>query len=192
MNKELIAQFLNHYLSFATVIGMAMLVLFSAYIAYAIYLQKSRDFVMLKIGHDVLEFLAKYVLPLGFLITFVGVAMSLFYSEYIGYAPCDLCWVQRIFLYPQMFMFAYAWYKKDRNVLPYVTLLSVIGFVIAVYHHMLQIGYDMYKPCSTSPFAVDCAKPLFVEYGFVTFPLMSAVLFGYIVAMVVVAKKFAK
>jgi disulfide bond formation protein DsbB len=95
-------------------------------------------------------------------------------------------------MYPQVFLFAYAWYKKDRNVLPYSLVLSGVGFVIAGYHHMLQIGYDMYKPCSTSPFAVDCAKPTFVEFGFVTFPFMALVLFGALILLVITATHFAK
>jgi hypothetical protein len=66
-------------------------------------------------------------------------------------------------------------------------MLSLIGFAIAVYHHMLQIGYNIYKPCSTAPFAVDCAKPSFIEFGFVTFPLMAVVLFGFLALLIFVA-----
>jgi disulfide bond formation protein DsbB len=91
-----------------------------------------------------------------------------------------------------MFMFGLAWWKKDRNVLPYSFILSVVGFAIAVYHHMLQIGYNIYKPCSTAPFAVDCAKPSFVEFGFVTFPFMAVVLFAFILLIIVTATKISQ
>ena len=89
-------------------------------------------------------------------------------------------------------MFGYAWYKKDYAVLRYSTVFSVVGFAIALYHHMLQIGYDLMKPCSSAPFAVDCAKPSFVEFGFVTFPLMSAVLFGVMIIVAFIATVLAK
>lgn len=128
--------------------------------------------------------IAKYILPIGFLLTILGVFLTLYYQYSVGYAPCELCWYQRIFLYPQMFMFGYAWYKKDMKVLPHAFMLSLIGFAIAVYHHILQLGYNIYKPCSTAPFAVDCAKPSFIEYGFVTFPFMAAVLFGWLLLTV--------
>ena len=95
-------------------------------------------------------------------------------------------------MYPQVFLFAYAWYKKDRNILPYSFVLSLVGFAIGMYHHLLQIGYDMYKPCSTSPFAVDCAKPTFIEFGFVTFPFMAVVLFGVLILLVVTVSRFEK
>jgi hypothetical protein len=71
-------------------------------------------------------------------------------------------------------------------------ILSIVGFAIAVYHHFLQIGFDLMKPCSTAPFAVDCAKPSFIEFGFVTFPFMAVVLFGFLALMMVVALQGTK
>jgi disulfide bond formation protein DsbB len=174
---------LNHYLSLLTIIGVIVLGAWFLYLIKNMYDKKQNSLIRM---------ISEYVLPLGFLITFSGMVMSLFYSEYLHFVPCDLCWFQRIFMYPQVFMFAYAWYKKDKNVLPYTLILSLIGFFIAGYHHMLQIGYDIYRPCSTAPFAVDCVKPIFVEFGFVTFPFMALVLFGSVILLVVTAKNFAK
>lgn len=180
MEKETLALFLNHYLSLATIVGGGVLVVFLGYIAYA--LQAKKNSALLNIVCD-------YILPLGFFMTVGGAFMTMFYSEYLHYVPCDLCWYQRVFLYPQIILFGYAWYKKDRTILPYNIILSVVGGAIAIYHHMLQIGYDIYKPCSTAPFAVDCAKPSFIEYGFVTFPLMSALLFAFLITLLVTSLK---
>lgn len=183
MNKETIASFLNHYLSLATIIGVAVLVVFIGYSAYMSYSKKNSV---------IIDTLSKYILPLGFLVTFFGMFLTLFYSEVLHYAPCDLCWYQRVFLYPQVFIFAYAWYKKDISILPYTLILSILGFVIATYHHLLQMGYDVYKPCSTALFAVDCAKPSFIEFGFVTFPFMAVVLFGFLGLLSFTVLKFRK
>lgn len=169
--NALFAQTLTHYLALATIVGAIATVIFAACVAYFSLAEKESK---------VLTTISKYIFPIGFLITLGGTFLTLFYSEVLGYAPCDLCWYQRIFLYPQIFIFAYAWYKKDKNILPYTLILSLVGLVIALYHHMLQVGYDVYKPCSTSPFAVDCAKPSFIEFGFVTFPFMAVVLFGFL------------
>lgn len=171
---------ITHTLSLATIIGLALLVLWIVFLTVHAYSKK---------GASIVTFLSQYVLPLGFLISASGVIFSLVYSEVFGFIPCDLCWYQRILLYPQALLFAYAWWKKDRNVLGYSLILSVIGLVISGYHHALQVGYDMYKPCSASPFAIDCAKPSFVEFGFVTFPLMAFVLFGFLIALIVTARR---
>ena len=185
-NKELIASQLNHYLSLATIIGGGALILLVCYISFAINFREDRREPVL------LKAISEYILPIGFFATLGGTFMSLFYSDYLFYTPCSLCWYQRVFLYAQVFLFGLAWYKKDRNILPYSLLLSVVGFIIALDHHILQIGYNALAPCSTAPFAADCSVPSFIEFGFVTFPLMSVVLFGFLIVMVIIARKFTK
>lgn len=174
---------LNYYLAFGTLLGTIVLVIWIVLLCKSIFDKKTFPFASL---------LSAYVLPLGFLITTAGMLMSLYYSEFLGVIPCVLCWYQRIFMYSQVFLFGYAWYKKDKNILSYSLVLSLVGFAIGMYHHLLQIGYDIYKPCSTSPFAVDCAKPTFVEFGFVTFPFMAVVLFGALILLVVTVSRFEK
>lgn len=174
---------LTHYLSFATLLGAIFVAIFFIAVVYLVYKKDIAKYA---------NCLGNYIFPIGFFVSFGGMVMSLFYSEVLHYAPCDLCWYQRVFLYPQAFLFAYAWYKKDRAVLPYALLLSLVGFAIASYHHMLQIGFDLMKPCSTAPFAVDCAKPSFIEFGFVTFPFMSAVLFGFLIVTLILSSNRTK
>lgn len=183
MDKETIAQFLNQYLSLATIVGVVIIALFAIIATYT-YFVRSKNILV--------EMVIKYVLPLGFIATFGAAALSLFYSEYLLYPPCSLCWYQRVFMYSQIFLFGFAWYRKDRSILPYTLFLSIVGFAIALYHHLLQIGYNVYKPCSTAPFAIDCAKPSFIEYGFVTFPFMAVVLFGFLIMITIIAQKFVK
>jgi disulfide bond formation protein DsbB len=177
------ANTLNHYLSFLTIIGAVIVALLFVAVIYLSYKKDMGKYA---------KYLGDYFFPIGFFISFGGTALSLFYSQIMHYVPCDLCWYQRIFLYPQVFLFAYAWYKKDRGILPYSLILSLVGFAVALYHHFLQIGFDLMKPCSTAPFAVDCAKPSFIEFGFVTFPFMAVVLFGFLSLVYITALKFKK
>ena len=174
---------LTHYLALGTLIGAIVVTLFALAVSYFSYTNKKNSFF---------PFVSAYIFPLGFFVALGGTFLTLLYSEVLHYAPCDLCWYQRIFLYPQIFLFGYAWYKKDRNILSYTFLLSMVGLVIALYHHILQMGYDVYKPCSTAPFAVDCSKPSFIEFGFVTFPFMAVVLFGFLSVAVASAIQFGK
>ena len=172
MTKDSLIQFLNHYLSLATIIGGGVLVVVILYVTYILNTnRKSR----------IVSSLYRFAIPLAFLITFFGTGMSLFYSEYLGILPCDLCWFQRVFIYSQLILFAVAWWKDDKGAFVYSFWLSVVGLCIGLYHHIMQLGYDVYRPCSTAPFAVDCSKPTFIEYGFVTFPLMAVVLFATLI-----------
>lgn len=172
---------LNHYLSLLTLLGSAVLVIWLIALTYLHFSNKK-----IKLFSCV----GDYVLPIGFFASTLGMFLSLFYSQVLQYPPCELCWYQRIFLYPQAFLFAIAWYKKDMKVLPYILGLSIVGEAIAIYQHILQMGYDLYKPCSSAPFAVDCAKPSFIEYGFVSFPFMSVVMFGFIILITLTSMRF--
>lgn len=134
----------------------------------------------------------KFVFPLGFFVSLFAMLGSLYYQFYLHIQPCELCWFGRVFIYPLVFIFGMAWYKNDRRIFDYVMMLSVVGFTISVYHHYLQMGYDLLKPCSTAPFAVDCAQPTFIEYGFVTYPLMGAVTCVIAFLSAYSAKKFQR
>lgn len=177
------ADLLNHYLSFATIIGAVCVIVFFGALIYLSYKKDLEKYS---------KYLGNYIFPIGFCITLGGSFLTLFYQYILNYEPCDLCWYQRVFLYPQVLMFAYAWYKKDRAVLPYALVLSVAGFAVALYHHALQLGFDLMKPCSSAPFAVDCAKPSFIEFGFVTFPFMAVVLFGFLALLYATAVQSKK
>lgn len=182
-NTAILATMLNHYFSLATLILFLFTISLCGDYAYMRLHKKGYMFV-----RSVYRKVTDYILPLGFIITFSALLLTLFYSEVLHYAPCDLCWYQRVFLYPLPFLFALAMYKKDMHVLAYVKLLSIFGAVIALYHHLLQMGYDIYTPCSGAPFAASCAKPSFVEFGFVTFPLMSFALFTFLIALILITE----
>jgi len=114
-------------------------------------------------------------------ITVASVVMTLLYSEVFGFIPCGLCWFQRIFLYPQVFILVIALWYKDKKAARYGMALSVPGLVVALYQHYLQMGGNQFVSCPTS--GVDCTKRIMFEYGFVTFPLLSAFLFVFLIAL---------
>ena len=174
MDKEIIESFLNHYLSLATLIGLVFISLWVLGIIMSTYFKKE-----CKIS----TFVSKHALQLGFFTTLGAAFMTLFYSDYLGVLPCGLCWFQRVALYPQIFLYALAWYKKDYNIFSYTLVLSIFGWIVALYHSFLQWGYSEFMPCPVVASTVDCAKPTFVEYGFVTFPFMSFVLFTALISI---------
>jgi disulfide bond formation protein DsbB len=172
--KLVIVQFLNHYLSLATLLGGVIVVLWFGALIYEWSTKKETK---------ILSTLTPYLLPLGFLSTLGATLVSLYYSDYLGVLPCGLCWFQRVFIYSQVFLFALAWKKNDTNIFSYSLVLSTVGMVVALYHHYLQMGYSELIPCPAIASTIDCAKPTFVEYGFITFPFMSVVLFAFLITL---------
>ncbi len=128
-----------------------------------------------------MELLSRYGLWIAFAVTACATAITLYASEVLGMAPCSLCWVQRVFLYPQVVMFFIAAVIKDQRVALYSLALSAIGAIVALYHHWLQVGGNALFPCPATGNHIDCAEPTFVMWGFVTFPFMSFALFLFLI-----------
>ncbi|MDO8482527.1 MAG: disulfide bond formation protein B [bacterium] len=135
--------------------------------------KKSSEGILSKIGD--------WGLVLGFLVTAGATAVSLIYSDIIGYEPCKLCWVQRVFLYPQVIILGLVLWKKTRDSEVYCLALSIIGAVIAAYHFYGQsFNPDALPACDVAGGA-SCALRFFVEFGYVTIPLMSLTAFLLII-----------
>src|SRR3989344_3104936 len=108
-----------------------------------------------RISRLLLDFVSRYAIFIGFMMAAGSLAGSLFYSNYAGFAPCSLCWIQRIFIYPLVPIFAIALWKNDRNVADYALSLSVIGTLVAAYHTYIQFGGVSLVPCSAT---VSCVQ----------------------------------
>lgn len=115
-------------------------------------------------------------------LSFGGSLLTLYYSEILGYPPCPLCWWQRVFLYPQAILFALAIWKKERLIIDYTIVLSGAGFLVALYHHALQVLPSGSLPCPAEG-AISCAQRFVFEFGYITFPLMAASLFAFFIAI---------
>lgn len=142
--------------------------------------------------HRYREFIHRYAPHLALLAVGFATVLSLYYSNVAGYPPCELCWYQRIFMYPQVILLATAFIKKRAGaMLTYTLPLSVIGLVIALYQHLLQIGLVSGAACAVlGSGAVSCAQRFIMTFGYITMPLMSATAFGLsIVAFFAYQKK---
>lgn len=120
------------------------------------------------------ETLQKYSLYLAFFFSLGATTGSLFMSEFAGFAPCELCWYQRVFMYPQTFLFLLAMYYKDTKVFLYSLFLSSVGLLLALWHVFIEYQ-PQFETCSED--VVACSVIQFQAFGFVTIPFMSASIF---------------
>jgi len=119
------------------------------------------------------KLIEKHSLKILFLVSLIATSGSLYFSEVRGFTPCKLCWYQRIFMYPQVFLILVALYKKTKDVYKYVLILSLVGLAIAIYHYNLQINPNPYAPCGDVGFSVSCSDNFFIYFGYITIPWMS-------------------
>jgi disulfide bond formation protein DsbB len=121
-------------------------------------------------------FIGERAIFLSFLATLAALGGSLFYSEIAGFAPCVLCWWQRVFLYPQAILLFIAFIKKDQLIRLHSIVLSSIGMLISIYNVFLQFGGTAILNCDVG--GVTCQHIYFLEYGYVTIPTMSLTIFA--------------
>ncbi len=101
---------------------------------------------------------------------------SLFYSEIMKFVPCELCWYQRILMYPLVIIYGYALYKKDiRYAFPGL-ILSTIGVFVSTYHYLIQKVPSMQEAggaCGVIP----CNTTYVNFFGFATIPFQAMIAF---------------
>lgn len=113
--------------------------------------------------------------------TLVTTMASLSLSEILHFAPCVLCWYQRIAMYPQVVLTYLGLIRQEMRMLkPYLLVLNSIGTVVALYHyslHVLPRHMVAIAPCAADVGGVPCDKGYEMFFGFMTFPLMAAAVF---------------
>lgn len=106
----------------------------------------------------------------------LATAGSLFFSEVLGYIPCDLCWIQRIFMYPIVIISTVALLKKNINMSYPILFLSGIGMLFSIYHYSLQkvpLLQDAGGICGQVP----CNLQYINYFGFITIPFLAGTAF---------------
>jgi len=121
----------------------------------------------------------------GFVVASVTTAGSLYFSEVANYLPCELCWYQRICMYPLSLVLLIAALGRDRRIWRYVVGPAGVGAIIATYHTQLQAYPDQKTFCSAFN---PCTTRYVWEFGFVSLPFMALAAFCFILVMVLVAR----
>ena len=129
------------------------------------------------------NFVHKYILELLFWGTLSAVIGSLVYSNIVGFPPCDLCWYQRILIYPQALILFMAMLRKDKTIIDYLVPFSVLGAIVALYQSMVQWGFSFGSILACTAVGGECAKIYVKEFSYITIPFMSFSVFVYILTL---------
>src|SRR3989344_8134925 len=129
------------------------------------------------------HFVHTYILELLFLGIMSAVVGSLVYSNIVGFPPCDLCWYQRILLYPQLIIVFMAIRRNDKTVIDYLVPLSILGALVALYQSFIQWGYSLGSLIECASVGGECVKVYVKAYSYITIPFMSFSVFVYIISL---------
>lgn len=111
---------------------------------------------------------------------------SLYFSEIKAYVPCDLCWYQRILMYPLTLILALGISVRDKWLPRIVLPFSVLGMGVATYHYLLE-KTEIFPKDTFCRAGVSCVTVWINWFGFVTIPFLSLTAFTIITIMCIVA-----
>ncbi len=127
----------------------------------------------------------------AWLIALFSTLSALFIGEVMGQMPCVLCWYQRIFMFSLAVILGIAVWRNDTEIWIYGLALSVLGWMIAVYHGLLYSGVmpEPIKPCTdTGP---SCSGKDMLIFSF-PIPLLSIIAFTFIIGLCLMAHRRLK
>ena len=117
------------------------------------------------------KILTGYFKQLSFGLALAATSGSLYMSNILGYTPCHLCWLQRIFMYPLVLLFGISW-LLDTDVVEYAVPMTTIGGGIAAYHYIIQ-RMEQFQSAGCSITSVSCDTEYTYYLGIVTIPFMA-------------------
>jgi len=130
----------------------------------------------------------KNILYIAWIQSIVAMFGSLYFSEVMKLPPCILCWYQRILMYPLVAIIAVGILRRDKGIYLYVLPLSILGFLISLYHNLLyyKILPESIQPCTMG---ISCTTRQIEWFGFITIPLMSLTAFAIITTCMLIYRK---
>jgi disulfide bond formation protein DsbB len=119
----------------------------------------------------------EYLLYLAWAIALAATAGSLFFSEVMDLPPCNLCWYQRIAMYPLVVVIGVGIVSRDGRMKNYAWPLCLAGLAVALYHNLLYYGLipENITPCTQG---VPCTERQIEWLGFISIPLLSLATFA--------------
>jgi disulfide bond formation protein DsbB len=128
-----------------------------------------------------------YELWLAFLVAAIATGGSLFFSETAGFVPCELCWYQRICMYPIAIVTLLAAVADDRRAARYLLPLPVVGAGVSVYHLLVENGVVTQSQICLLSAPGGCATKWINEFGYVTIPTLALTGFALAFAFLLLA-----
>ena len=129
------------------------------------------------------DVLGRWCRPLATAVAATCMAGSLYYSEVVGFVPCQLCWYQRFVMYPLVFVLALGLWSRLRRVTWWIAIvMAVAGAGISLYHWLVE-RVPALAETSACSLTTPCSVPWFTRLGFVTIAWMALSGFLAVVAL---------
>lgn len=129
-----------------------------------------------------------FALPAAWLVAALATLGSLYLSEIAGLDPCQLCWFQRIAMYPLFLLLGIAALRADvYTARRYLVWFPLVGAAISVYHYQLERFPG--QPTLSCGLDAPCSIPVVNIWGFASVPFMALAAFMLIATLLLLARE---
>jgi len=172
---------------YSLLLSLGSLAIFASTITLVIVMLRSTRYreKIMRIDYE------KWLIIIGS-IAILSTIASLVYQFIYKTPVCELCWWQRIFLYPIGIITLVAVWKRTKEAHITVAILAAIGLFFASYHYYYHfqafvLGNKLTMPCSYGGLLPACTDSPILVFGFVTIPLMGVLFFGAVLLLAWIA-----
>jgi disulfide bond formation protein DsbB len=123
----------------------------------------------------------------AFAVAAIATGGSLFFSEVASFVPCELCWFQRICMYPLSILLLILAVHADNRAARYLLPLPVVGAGISIYHLLVENKVVAQAATCQASAPGGCATKWINEFGWMTIPTLALTGFVLLIGFLVLA-----
>ena len=127
-----------------------------------------------------------YELWAGFVVAAIATGGSLFLSQIANYPPCEMCWFQRICMYPLSILLLLMAYRSDYRAARYLFPLPLVGACASIYHIAIENRW-VTEPQACTASGPPCDTKWINYFGYMTIPTLALTGFLLLIGFLVLA-----
>jgi disulfide bond formation protein DsbB len=128
-----------------------------------------------------------YELWASFVVASIATGGSLFFSQIMPFIPCELCWFQRICMYPLSILTLLMALRNDNRAARYLLPLPIVGACVSIYHILIENNVITEPPACIINSAASCGTKWINEFGYMTIPTLALTAFLLLIGFLVLA-----
>jgi disulfide bond formation protein DsbB len=123
----------------------------------------------------------------AWVVALVSMLGSLYFSQIANFVPCELCWAQRICMYPLVAVLLVGALRRDvRAAVQYAFVLPIVGVLISTYHIYIEANPSA-EPSGCRVGGTSCATKWIEKFGYITIPVLAITAFATILTLLAFA-----